>query len=124
MNVLGLEVLPQFVNFGMNAGEDLRCILVFEEIDDTLDRVRVFVLAQDAFRFLVRVTQGAEIADQDRQAVPLCHDDIAEIIEIADEPDAADHEALVTTGYPAAAGIRIVAVDGVDDVVYSYTQAQ
>ncbi len=48
--------------------------------------VGVLVHAQDAFGLLVGVAQAAEIADQDRHAVALGHDDIAEIVECAHKP--------------------------------------
>ena len=86
-------------------------------IDDALDRGRVGVLAQDALGFLVGVAQRAEIADQDRHAVGLRHDDIAEVVEGVHQPDAADDEALVAARHAAAAGIGGVVVDRVDDVV-------
>ena len=101
----------------MDAGDDLRRVRVFEELDDALDRCRVPVLAQDAFGFLVGVAQGSEIADQDRHAVGLRHDDVAEVVKVAHQPDAADDEALIAARHPAAAGIRGVVVDRVDDVV-------
>ena len=47
----------------------------------------------------------------------LRHDDVAEVVEGAHEPDAANDEALVATRHPAAARIGGVVVDRVDDVV-------
>jgi hypothetical protein len=43
--------------------------------------------------------------------------DIAEVIEGMNESDAADDEALVAARHPAAAGVRGVVIDRVDDVV-------
>ncbi len=57
VNVLRLELLSQLVDLGVDSGNDLRCVFVFEEIDDPLDGIRILVLAQDAFGLLVAVAQ-------------------------------------------------------------------
>ena len=54
----------------------------------------------------------------------LGHDDIAEVVEGAHQPDAADDEALIAARDPAAAGIGGVVVDRVDDVVDSEAVTQ
>ena len=117
VNIFGFELLAQLLHLGVDAVDDVRHVLVFETHDDALDRRRVLVEAQDAFGLLVGVAQGPEIADQDRHAVGLRHDDIAEVVEGVHEPDAADDEALVAARHPAAARIGGVVVDRVDDVV-------
>ena len=43
-------------------------------------------------------------------------DDGADLRETVNQPDAANDIALIAAGYPATAGIAIVAVDGIDDV--------
>ena len=102
MNILRLELPAQLVDLGVNSGQDFRCVFVFEEIDDPLDRVRILVLTQDPFGLLVAVAQAAEVPDQDWHAVALGHHDIAEVIKGAHEPDATDDETLIAAGNPSA----------------------
>ena len=105
VNILGLELLAQFLDLGVDAADDLRHVRVLEPHDDTLDRRWVLVQSQDSLGFLVRVAQDPEIANKDRHAVALGHDYIAEIVERAHESDAANDEVLVTSRYPAAAAV-------------------
>ena len=100
----------------MNTGEGARGILVLEHQHDALDRVRIVILAEHAFAFLMAQSRGAEIAHQDGGAVHLLDHDGADLGEGVDEADAADHIALIASGHPAAAGFGIVVVYGVDDV--------
>ena len=75
------------------------------------------LIAEDTLGLLMGIGQRTEIADQDRHAVDLRHDDIAEVLERAHEPDAAHDEALIAARHAAAAGIGGVVVDRVDDIV-------
>src|SRR2546428_6599711 len=124
VDIVGLELLAQFIHLGVDAGNDLRHVRVFEPHDDALDRRRVLIEAKNPFWLLVGVAQGAEVADQDRHAVRLSHDDIAEVVEGVHQPDTTDDEALVAARHPAAACVRGVAVDRVNDVVDSEAVTQ
>jgi hypothetical protein len=89
----------------------------FEPHDDALDRRRVPIQAKDSFGFLVGVAQGPEVAYQDRHAVGLSDNYIAEVVETVHQSDAADDEILIAARNGAAARIRGIVVDCVDDVV-------
>src|SRR5882672_2508819 len=119
VDIVGLELLAQLVHLRVDAGDDLRHVRVFEPHDDALDRRRVLIQAKNPFGFLVGVAQGSEIANQDRHAIRLSDDDIAEVVEGVHQPDTTDDEALVAARHPAAARVRGVVVDRVDDVVDS-----
>ena len=55
----------------------------------------------------------AEVLDQHRHAVLLGDDDVAEIVECADQAHAADDEALLAAVQDAAARVGVVGIDGV-----------
>src|SRR5262249_53569357 len=100
VDIVRFELLAQLLHLGVNAGNDFRHIRLLEPHDDTLDGRRVLIQAKDPFRFLVGIAQGAEVADQDRHAVGLRHDDIAEVLEGTHESDAADDKALIAARHP------------------------
>ena len=124
MHVLRLELLAQLVDLGVDVVDHFRDILVLEGRDDAFDRRRIPVHSQNAFGLLVRVAQRTKIAHQDRHAVGLRHNDVAEIVKGVNETDATDDEGLVAARDAAAAGIRGVVVDRVDDVVDAEIVAQ
>ena len=80
----------------MDAFQDFRWILILEQVHNTLYGVRVGVLAENARSLLMAVRCLAQIAHQDRHAVSLGDDDIAEIVQRAYHPDAADNIALLS----------------------------
>ena len=124
VDVVGIELLIKLRDFCVNAVNCVRDVLVLQPHDDPLDRRRVLVKAQDSLGLLMRVAQFAEVANEYRHAVSLGHDDIAEIIEGAHEPDAADDQALVAARHPTAARIGAVVGDRVCDVVDAYAVTQ
>ncbi len=123
-HTFGRKAPVELIDLGVDALQHLGRVLVFQQLDDTLDRIGIGVLAEDALALLMAVAQNAEIAHQDRDAVSLRDDDVAEILERADEADAADDVALLAAGDAAAAGIGAVVVDGGDDVVEADAVAQ
>ena len=100
----------------MDAAQGLRGVLVFQHQHDAFDRVGIAVLAEDAFAFLVAERRAPEIAHQHRRAVHLRDDDRADLRQGTNQADAADHVALIAARHPAASGIGIVVVDGIDDI--------
>ena len=108
---MGPSCLPSSVDLGVYAFQDFRRVLVLEHVHDAFYRVRVGVFAENALALLMAVCRLAEVAHQDRHAVSLGDDDIAEIVQCAHHADAADDIALLAARDAAAAGIRAVVVD-------------
>ena len=114
---MGPSCLRSSVNLGVYAFQDFRRVLILEHVHDAFYRVRVGVFAENALALLMAVCRLAEVAHQDRHAVSLGDDDIAEIVQRAHHADAADNIALLAARDAAAAGIRAVVIDRRDHVV-------
>ncbi len=116
LNVVGLQLRVEFGDLGMHAFQNARRIFVAQQQHGSLDDVVLVVLADDAMALLVAELELAEIAHQDRRAVVLGDDDVAEIVERLHEADAADHVAELAAIEHAAAGIGVVGADRIGDV--------
>jgi len=92
----------------VHAVEHLRWVLVAQQQHGAFDHVVLAVLADDAVAFLVRQLELAKVADQDRRAVVLGDDDVAEIVERLHETDATDDVAELAAVEHTAAGIGVV----------------
>ena len=117
LHVVGLQPLVELGDLGVDAVEDARGIFAAQQQHDALDDVVPVVLAEDAVALLVAELQLAEIAHEDRRAVALGDDDVAEIVERLHQADAADDVAELAAREDAAAGIGAVGVDRVGDVL-------
>ena len=73
--------------------------------------------------FLMAEAEATKVADRDRDPIAARHDDVAKVVEITHQADAADHEALLATGEARPAGIGGVVVDGGNDVVHRNAEA-
>ena len=123
LHVIGLQALVELRDLGVHALENARGIFAAQQQHGALDDVVLVVLADDAVALLVAQLQLAEIAHQDRRAVVLGDDDIAEVVERLHEADAADHVAELAAIENAAAGIGVVGVDRVGDVLERQIEA-
>ncbi len=106
----------EFGHLRVDAAQRFGRILILQHQHDALDRVRIRVLAEDAFALLMAQGGAAEAAHQHGRAAGLGHHDGADLLQGVYQPDAADDVALVAARDPAAAGIGIVVVDGIDHV--------
>ncbi len=117
LHVLGQDVLVQVAHGVVHAGHHARRVLVLEQQRDALDGVRVVVHAQDAVPLAVTQHHAAEVLDQHRHAVLLADDDVAQVVEVADQAHAADHQSLLAALHDAAARVRVVGGNGLRDLV-------
>ena len=117
LDVVGLQARIEFGDLGVHAVQHLRRIFVAQQQHGSFDDVVLVVLADDTVALLVAELELAEIAHQDRRAVVLGNDDIAEIVERLHQADAADHVAELAAIEHAAAGIGVVGADRIGDVV-------
>ena len=81
LHVVGLQALVELGDLGVDAVEHPRRIFVAQQQHGAFDDVVLVVLADDAVALLVGELQLAEVAHQDRRAVVLGDDDIAEVVE-------------------------------------------
>ena len=106
----------ELVDLGVDALQGLRRVLILQHQHDAFDRVRVAVLAEDAFALLVTEGGATEVAHQHRCSVDLRHHDRADLLQVVNQADAADDIALVAARDAAAAGVGVVVVDRIDDI--------
>ncbi len=123
LHVVGLEPLVELGDLGVHALQHARRIFAAQQQHGALDRVVVVVLAEDAVALLVAQLQLAEVAHEDRRAVVLGDDDVAEVVERLHQADAADDVAELAAVEHAAAGIGAVGVDRVGDVLERQVEA-
>src|SRR4029077_17669463 len=109
--IVGLQLAVQFGGLGMHAVEHARRIFAALQQHGAFDDVAALANADDAVAFQVAELELAEIANEDRRAIVLGDDDIAEIVERLDEADAADDIAELAAIEHAAAGIGVVGAD-------------
>src|SRR5262249_5067492 len=81
VNIHWIELSAQFIELHVQVLDDLRGILVFQHLHDAFDRIWIFVLAEDAFSFLMGIAERSEVVNQDRHGAALGHDNIAEIFQ-------------------------------------------
>jgi hypothetical protein len=111
-----IELFLQLCDAGVHGLDDLRRVLALQHLNVALNRRRVVVLAENTFRLLMAVFEPAEITDKNRHAIVLRHDNIAEIVEGADQSGRPDDIGLLTAPGAAAAAIGIIVVDRRDDI--------
>ena len=99
----------------MDTGQNLRRIFVPQQQHGSFDNVVDAVLADDTVALLIAELQFAEVAHQDRCAVVLGNDDVAQIVQRLHQTDAADHVTEFAAIKHAAAGIGIVGADRIGD---------
>src|SRR5581483_1701432 len=121
--IVGGKPFVELVDLGVYAFEHARGIFPAQQQHGAFDHVALLVLADSAVAFLVGQLQLAEIVHEDRRAVVLGDDDIAEIIERLHQADAADHITEVAAIEHAAAGIGTVGADRVGDVLQRQVEA-
>ena len=80
------------------------------------DDVVLVVLADDTVALLVGELELPKVAHQDRRAVVLGNDDIAEVVEGPHQADAADDITELAAIEHAAAGIGVIVADRIGDI--------
>ena len=116
LHVFRQPMVVEFTHRVVHAAEHARRVLALQQQHDAFDRVGVVVLAQDAAPLLLAEPHLAQVLDEHRHAVLLHHDDVAQVVEPADQAHAAHHEALLAALDDAAASTRVVGIDGARDL--------
>ena len=123
LDVVGLQPRIEVVDPGVHSLEHARRIFAAQQQHGTLDDVIHVVLADNAVTFLVGELQLAKIAHEDRRAIVLGDDDVAEVAEGLDQADAADDVTELTAVEYAAAGAGAVGRDRVGNVLQRQVEA-
>ena len=108
LDVLGQDVVVQVLHGCVHADHHLRRVLVLEQQRDALDGVGIGVLAQNAVAVLVAQRQRSQIAHEHGHALFLRDDDVAQVVQIANQADAAHHQTLLAAVHHAAARVGVV----------------
>ena len=104
----------------MHILQHFRRVLSAQHLHDALDTVRIVALlvgeSEHAFALQIAVFELTDVIEIDRHAVNRLYDDIAEVLEPLDQPDAPDHITQIAARDDTAAGVDVVLFDLLGDV--------
>ena len=119
-DTFGQHVAVQLVDRLVHILQHFRRVLSAQHLHDALDTVRIVALlvgeSEHAFALQIAVFELTDVIEVDRHAVDRLYDDIAEVLEPLDQPDAPDHVTQIAARDDTAAGVDVVLFDLLGDV--------
>src|ERR1039458_5785133 len=110
------EASSDLFDFVFDGGDDFARVCAVADDDDSADGF-LAVLVEDAAAELRTELDAGDVADRDRRAVVGAERDIFDVLEAADEADAADHLFRVADLHHLGADVVVGALDSGDDLL-------